>query len=353
MMHTFQVKWKSPANIALIKYWGKNGHQLPANASLSMTLSEATSTTEVIFSPLQQDQGPLVQFSFEGHANEAFQQKIEHYLQYLANHEMPFLRQYHLDIRSSNSFPHSAGIASSAAFMSSLSLCLCSVEEQLQEGMGYAFFERASYIARLGSGSASRSIYGGYVSWGRSSHVPHSSDEYATPVNKRVHPAFMNYVDAIIIVSEQPKAISSSAGHRLMDNHPFHLARYRQAAIHHEDLLLCLLCNDRERFVEIVEYEALQLHALLMTSKPSYILMEPATLYAIQKVREFRKSTGIPICFTLDAGPNIHLLYANEYKDAVEEFIRNQIIPGMTQTVRIMFDRLGNGPEQLFFKNIG
>lgn len=353
MMHTFHVKWKSPANIALIKYWGKNGYQLPANASLSMTLSEATSTTEVIFSPLRQGEGPLVQFSFEGHANEGFQQKIEQYLQYLAKHEMPFLYHYHLDIRSSNSFPHSAGIASSAAFMSSLALCLCSVEEQLQGAIGYAFFERASYIARLGSGSASRSVYGGYVSWGRSSHVPHSSDEYATPVNKWVHPVFMNYVDAIIIVSDQPKAISSSAGHRLMDNHPFHLARYRQAAIHHEDLLQCLLCDDRERFAVIVENEAMQLHALLMTSNPSYILMEPATLFAIQMIREFRKATGIPVCFTLDAGPNIHVLYAKENKETVEEFIRNQIISGLTQPVRVLYDKLGNGPELVFFKNNG
>ncbi|HOK50426.1 MAG TPA: diphosphomevalonate decarboxylase [Bacteroidales bacterium] len=349
-MRSFRVKWKSPANIALVKYWGKNGHQLPANASLSMTLSEAFATTEVTFSPLKNEGGPVVTFTFENNTNEIFQQRIERYLQYLKENEMPFLQHYRLDIQSQNSFPHSAGIASSAAFMSSLALCLCSVEEQLYEGIGYSFFERASYIARLGSGSAARSVYGGYVSWGRSKHVPHSSDEYASPVNKTVHPSFMHYVDTILIVSEKPKAVSSSAGHRLMNDHPFQLARYRQAALHHEELLRCLLCEDRQRFVEIVENEALQLHALMMTSHPSYILMEPATLFVIQQIRQFRSETGIPVCFTLDAGPNIHVLYAKDESVAVENFINNQIIPSIAQPVRVMYDRLGNGPEQLFFE---
>jgi len=351
-MYSFHVKWKSPSNIALVKYWGKNGYQLPANASLSMTLSEAVSTTEVFFTPLSDGKGPGIQFSFEGKPNEMFRQRVEKYLQYLADNEMPFLHNYHLDIQSHNSFPHSSGIASSAAFMSSLALCLCSVEEQLQEGIGYAFFERASYIARLGSGSAARSVYGGYVSWGRNMYVPHSSDEYATPVNKRVHPTFLNYADAIVIVSDQPKAISSSAGHQLMDKHPFHLSRYRQANIHHEELLRALLCEDRERFAEIVENEALQLHSLLMTSKPSYILMEPATLHVIQKIRQFRKETSIPVCFTLDAGPNVHILYAKNEKEIVEDYIRNHIASTLPHPVKVLYDFLGNGPEQVFFKTI-
>lgn len=351
-MRSFHVKWKSPSNIALVKYWGKNGYQLPANVSLSMTLSEAVSTTEVRFTPLPDGQGPGVQFSFDGQPHELFQQRIEKYLQYLADNEMPFLRHYQLDITSHNSFPHSSGIASSAAFMSSLALCLCTVEEQLQEGIGYAFFERASFIARLGSGSAARSVYGGYVSWGRNMYVPHSSDEYATPINKRVHPTFLSYADAIVIVSDQPKAITSSAGHKLMENHPYRLIRYRQANIHHEDLLQALLCEDRQRFAEIVENEALQLHALLMTSVPSYILMEPATLHVIQLVRQLRKETSIPVCFTLDAGPNVHILYAKDDANVVEDYIRNQILPNLPHPARVLYDHTGNGPEQIFFQTL-
>ncbi|MCX7985585.1 MAG: hypothetical protein N2662_01415 [Bacteroidales bacterium] len=346
---SFQVKWKSPSNIALIKYWGKHGHQLPANASLSMTLSDSVSVTEVLFSPLNSDSGPVVNFTFEGKQSEAFQQRIEKYLTYLAEQEMPFLKKYHLAIQSHNTFPHSSGIASSAAFMSSLALCLCSVEEQLFEGIGYAFYERASYIARLGSGSAARSIYGGYVSWGRTMHVRRSSDEYATPINKIVHSTFLNYADTIIVVSDTPKAISSSEGHRLMENHPFHLARYRQANLHHEEILRCLLCDDRKRFAEIVENEALQLHALLMTSNPSWILMEPDTLFIIQQVRKFRQHTDIPLCFTLDAGPNVHLLYSIEESVPIRQFIDESIRPFISSSARFIFDKLGSGPEQIFF----
>ncbi len=346
-MKEIHVKWKSPSNIALIKYWGKNGYQLPANPSLSMSLSESYTTTEVIFRSSKNDNSLRVKFSYAGQPNEKFQSRIEHYLHYLSENEMLFLKEGEIIIQSENTFPHSTGIASSASFMSSLALCLCSIEEQLSELYLYNFFERASYLARLGSGSAARSVFGGFVSWGKSIFINHSSDEYATPINKQVQESFFNLCDAIIVVSDQPKSISSSDGHKLMNEHPFARARYRQANLNHEVLLRALMCGDRQRFVEIVENEALQLHAMLMSAQPWNILLAPESVFIIQQIKLFRLQSNIPICFTLDAGPNIHLIYSREESKVVKNFLESQLIPSVNKPMKIIYDKIGQGPVKI------
>lgn len=123
--------WRSPSNIALVKYWGKHGIQLPRNSSISFTLSNAYSETSIEFTKKNTDNNKIeIDFLFEGKKNEAFQKRIEKFLNSIVSH-FPFITSLNLQISSTNSFPHSTGIASSASAMSALALGLCSIENEL------------------------------------------------------------------------------------------------------------------------------------------------------------------------------------------------------------------------------
>src|SRR5690606_22821198 len=119
-------------------------------------------------------------------------------------------------------------------------------------------------------------------------------------------------------VSKKEKDVSSRAGHALMEGNPYAHARYEQANTHITDMLQALENGDINAFGRIVEKEALTLHALMMTSEPSYLLMRPNTLAIIERIRSLRETKGVPVCFTLDAGPNVHLLYPREVSATVE-----------------------------------
>ncbi len=339
-----RVGWTSPSNIAIVKYWGKYGRQLPRNASISFTLSAAHTKTWVAYQP-KTTAGVSIQFLFEGQANPAFQAKLQAFLESILP-EMPFLNDWHLEIHSENSFPHSAGIASSASAMSALALCLCDIERQL--GIlaldDAAFFQRASIFARLGSGSACRSVYPGMAAWGELAALPGSSNEYAVPYE--THPVFKTFHDDIMIVSRSEKKVSSRAGHGLMEGNPYAATRYAQANHNLTELLEVLQQGDVNRFGEIAEDEALTLHALMMSSTPSFILMEPNSLEAIKRVRAFRERTGLPLYFTLDAGPNLHLLYPDSIAAEVQQFVDESLIE-LCQDGQLIRDRVGHGPRRI------
>lgn len=339
------IAWQAPSNIALIKYWGKRGDQLPENASLSMTLKNALTTTRMSYEP--SNEGLKVVYLFEGISNALFTQKVKNYLNSLKE-ELPFLDQFALEFRSSNSFPHSTGIASSASSMAALALCLVSLEEQVA-GKKYstaAFYQRASHLARLGSGSASRSLYGAYTTWGKVEGLAGTSDCYASPLTNSIDDKFIGMGDAVLLVSSKPKSVSSSLGHHLMKVHPFASARYQQAEAQLQSLLVCMQLGDFESFASIVENEALTLHSLLMTSSPDGLLLKPGTLEIIDAVRKFRKNTGIEVCFTLDAGPNVHLLYPLYEKEHVLRFINDELKP-FCEDEKWIDDETGSGPLRL------
>lgn len=156
----FESTWKSPANIAFVKYWGKKGHQLPANPSLSMSLSECTTTTKTKFIPAD---ALSVTLKLEGKTEEKFALKIHNYLLSLKS-EIPNIDKLQVEIETSNTFPHGTGIASSASGLSAFALTLTDYLNHLKPEEN--FLNRASYLARLASGSACRSVYGGFASWG-------------------------------------------------------------------------------------------------------------------------------------------------------------------------------------------
>ncbi len=342
-----EIIWKSPSNIALVKYWGKHGIQLPRNPSISFTLDAAHTITSLKFDTKSSSEAIEMDFLFEGKKEPLFEKKIKKFLQSLVP-IFPFLEQIKLSIKSKNSFPHSSGIASSASSMSALALCLVSLEEELlnQKLSNKEFDKKSSYIARLGSGSAARSIFESASMWGRLPMVEESSDEFGIGVGEALHPIFQEFHDDILIVSSATKPVSSRLGHELMNNNPFSKTRYETAFAATERLYTILQKGKLEDFIELVEKEALTLHALMMCSTPSFILMKPNTLAMIEKIQAFRQETGLPLCFTLDAGPNIHLLYPNTIVDEVKKFRDSELLP-LCEDGYILEDFVGNGPKEL------
>jgi diphosphomevalonate decarboxylase len=341
--------WRSPSNIAIVKYWGKYGLQLPQNPSLSLTLSASFTDTEIAyaFKDGPQDSGIDLEFLFHEAEEPKFKAKIEAFLNSILP-IYPFLRQLRLRIRSGNSFPHSAGIASSASAMSALVLGLCSLEDRLFGSLGDPgeFDRKASYLARLGSGSACRSIFPYAAVWGESTAVAGSSNEFAVPVGDLIHEQFKDFHDDILIVSREEKAVSSRDGHALMEGNPYAVPRYAQAKGRLSQLLDAMKAGDLETFGKIAEDEALTLHALMMCSNPSYTLMRPGTLAILEKVRQYREETKNPLYFTLDAGPNVHLLYPEAIIHDVRKFIEDHLAEHC-QDGQVQQDWVGEGPEEM------
>lgn len=340
------VGWKSPSNLAIVKYWGKYGTQFPRNASLSLTLSNAVTETYIDYE-FKDKRGIRLEFLFEDQPKPHFESRIEGYLDSIIEY-FPFLDHLHLKISSRNSFPHSSGIASSASSMSALALCLCDIEQQLaeEEINDDLVIKKASFISRLGSGSACRSVYPTAAIWGDHPGIEGASREYAIPYGDIINDTFKDFHDDILIVSSTEKSVSSTAGHTLMEDNIYSEARYKQAQSRMMDLVNVMKEGDVDSFGKIAEDEALTLHALMMCSNPSYMLMDPGSVAIIKKVRAFRSETRLPVYFSLDAGPNIHLLYPHEIHQDVEKFIddelRNHCVNGT-----VLRDKVGKGPEKL------
>jgi diphosphomevalonate decarboxylase len=340
------VSWQSPSNIAFVKYWGKTGLQLPVNPSLSMTLSKAYTETKLTAFPRETEGAVELDFWFEGKQNVPFGERMNKYLQSITE-IFPWLSQVNLKLETFNTFPHSAGIASSASAFSALALCLCSLDAEffgiLLDETEFRF--KASYVARLGSGSACRSLFPGITVWGLTKSLPGSSDFLAIPVSE-IHPVFKTLRDTILIVNNSEKTVSSSEGHKRMICHPFAEARIQQAQKNTTALLEALKTGDKQTFIRVIENEAFTLHALMMTSDEGFMLMYPETVRIISRIKELRKETGLDICFTLDAGPNVHLLYFEDQNEQVNKLIVEDIFKNAKQNVRID-DFFGSGPVKI------
>lgn len=317
---------QSPSNIALVKYWGKHGNQLPNNPSISLTLSKSRTETKVSVQTKKQTEQAFT-FLFEGMEAPQFGKKVQDYLMALLPY-FPFIQQLDFDIESRNTFPHSSGIASSASSMSALASSLIDIEQQLKgDFSGKIDLSKASFMARLGSGSAARSVFPFAAEWGITKSLSNSCDEFAVPLEQYLHPVFKTFHDSILIIHGGVKSVSSRAGHALMETNPYASQRYVEANKNTKTLLNVLQSGDLETFIQITETEAMQLHALMMVSEPSFILLQPNTLTAIAAIRNYRKKSAVPLCFTLDAGPNIHLLYPDKYRAQVIEFLQQELQP--------------------------
>jgi diphosphomevalonate decarboxylase len=338
--------WQTPSNIALVKYWGKSDPQIPKNASISFTLNNCHTITTIDFKKSSTSKEINFELFFEGEIKETFKPKIAQFFERIQEY-CPYVFEYDMVINSENSFPHSSGIASSASGLSAIAMCLLSLEKELDSNLTDAFIKRkASFLARLGSGSASRSIEGPLVVWGEHPAINGSSDLFGVQFPFKVHPIFEKYQDAILLVDKGEKQVSSTVGHNLMHKHPYAEQRFVQANENLSKISTVLQNGDLDEFINIVESEALTLHGMMLTSNPYFILMKPNTLEILNKIWAFRAATNSKICFTLDAGANVHVLYPESEKKAVNFFIESQLST-YCQNDQFILDNTGNGAKFL------
>ena len=339
-------KWSAPSNIALVKYWGKKENQIPANPSISFTLNKCKTITSLRFSKKENTENFSFDLLFEGKPKEDFKPKIQKFFERILIY-LPFLKDYHFTIDTENTFPHSSGIASSASGMSALAINLMSLEKELNPEMtDEYFFQKASFLARLGSGSACRSVKGSVVVWGNHSEIDGSSNLFGVEFPNQIHENFKNYQDTILLVDKGEKQVSSTVGHDLMHDHPYAERRFEQAHENLSKIKTVLESGNLDEFIKIVESEALTLHAMMMTSMPYFILMKPNTLEILNKIWKFRNETKIPVCFTLDAGANVHVLYPENARTKVLEFIKDELV-GYCQNSQYICDEIGFGATKL------
>ncbi|TRX71297.1 diphosphomevalonate/mevalonate 3,5-bisphosphate decarboxylase family protein [Carboxylicivirga sp. M1479] len=320
---SFTAASSAPSNIAIVKYWGKQAIQEPVNPSISFTLSQALTNTNIKYTA---GTGALtIEFLFEGQSKSSFVPKLQTLVNRLHEY-LPFLKTGHLRIESANTFPHSSGIASSASSMASIAKALYDIQMQIDaNAIHQAKEELTSIMARLGSGSACRSTQAGWALWGETPLNKQASNQYGISIQADIHSTFKDLQDSILVIRKGAKSVSSTVGHQLMEKHPYREGRIQQANKNTELLLKALKTGDFDAFATICEEEALSLHGLMMSSSPAYTLMAPETLRAIKRIKKFREHHHIPLTFTLDAGPNIHLIYPSSQSKIIKPFIQEHL----------------------------
>lgn len=319
------VSASCPSNIALIKYWGKYDQQIPANPSISYTLNHCRTNTTIAF---YAGDAFGVQTFLSGKEEFKFAEKIAKYFKTISEYLHWILTGRYV-ISTENTFPHSSGIASSASGFGAIAKCLMILDEQFSGKTDPHFLQKkASFLARLGSGSACRSLYEGLVVWGKTPEFEGSSDAYAIPYpNDEIHSVFKNFNDWVLLIHEGEKSVSSTVGHGLMKTNPYAERRFLEAQENFVLLKEILKTGDMKRFIQLVEHEALTLHAMMMMSEPAFILMKTGTLEVINKIWNFRKETGLDLFFTLDAGANVHLLFPeNSDADEIKAFVVKELL---------------------------
>ncbi|MCA1954175.1 MAG: diphosphomevalonate decarboxylase [Anaerolinea sp.] len=303
------------ANIALIKYWGNRQQalRLPANGSISFNLDGLYARTRVQFSSeLTQDQLILNGQAQVGAALE----RVSRFLD--AVRTMAGMKERAV-VQSENNFPMGAGIASSAAAFAALSLAG-------SRAAGLTLSEaQLSRLARLGSGSACRSVPGGFVEWQPGTG---DADSYAFSIAEPDHWAL---VDCVAIVASEHKAVGSTQGHALADRSPLQAARVTDAPRRLARCRAAIRLRDFDALAQVVEQDSTLMHAVMMTSTPPLFYWQPTSLILMQLVPTWR-AEGLPVCYTLDAGPNVHVFTLAEYADLVCE--RLQAVPGVRMVLR-------------------
>jgi diphosphomevalonate decarboxylase len=296
------VTAQSHPNIALIKYWGNRDDRLrlPCNGSISMNLDGLFAHTQVAFvRGLAQDTLLLNGNLETGKALERMSSFLN-LVRSLAD------KKLYATVISENNFPMGAGIASSAAAFAALSLAAT-------QALGLDLSEtELSRLARRGSGSACRSIPGGFVEW-----LPGTDDacSYAVSI---APPGYWRLVDCIAIVETKPKLTGSTEGHHLAGTSPLQSARVADAPRRLDVCRRAILERDFDALSVITELDSTMMHAVMMTSSPPLFYWQPASLHLMKEIADWRQH-GLPACYTLDAGPNVHVLCLEEVFEQVKQ----------------------------------
>jgi diphosphomevalonate decarboxylase len=310
-------------NIAFIKYWGNrdNTLRIPSNGSISMNLASLETRTSVEISP----EFAYDSLTLNGHRESgAALVRVKAFLDLLRETSGKMIYAH---VRSENNFPVSAGIASSASAFAALAAAG-------SKAFGLELSEKElSILARRGSGSASRSIPSGFVEW-------HAGRTNASSFAATIAPAeHWELWDCVTVVTDQPKKTGSTEGHQLASTSPFQEARVKDAPRRLEICRKAILEKDFEALAGIIELDSDMMHAVMMTSQIPLMYWSPKSLEIMHEVAQWRKS-GIPAAYTLDAGPNVHVICTKAYANRIRAHLEK--IPGIA---RVLSSGVGSGVQ--------
>jgi diphosphomevalonate decarboxylase len=293
-------------NIAFVKYWGNRDQRLrlPVNGSISMNLDGLYARTQVTFEPeLCCDDVMTLNGRVE---NQAALRRVSGFLEYVR--ELAGSKLF-AQVVSENNFPIGTGIASSAAAFAALALAATrAIGLDLSEA-------ELSRLARRGSGSACRSVPSGFVEWQTGLR---EDDSYAYSI---ASPDHWDLVDCVAVLKVGHKPVGSTEGHGLAGTSPLQAARVADTPRRLDTCRHAILRKDFAALAEIIEHDSNIMHAVMMTSTPPLFYWEPASLELMQLVRAWRKE-GIPAAYTLDAGPNVHVICEASAAEQVSQRLR-------------------------------
>lgn len=280
----------APSNIAFIKYWGKKDSLLniPENGSISMNLSHLLTTTTVEFDPALKNDEIVI----NGQKDEKKAARVSLHLDRIRKLAEISTKA---KVVSKNNFPTGTGLSSSASGFAALTVAAANASGlELSE-------KQLSILARQGSGSACRSIPDGFTEW-----LEGDTDEtsYAVSLYK---PDYWDIVDIVAIVNIGPKDVPTSEGQKLAQSSPFFSVRQKHMQNKIAKIKKFMKEKDFPAFGEIAESEALELHAIMLTSKPSLIYWLPGTIRLMKLVQKWRND-GLPVYFTVNTGQDIHVI---------------------------------------------
>lgn len=290
----------SHPNIALIKYWGNKNKTLriPVNGSLSFNLDSLFTKTQVSFDPKLTSDILII------NGIETTGSGLARVVSFLNIVREKAGNQIFAQVKSENNFPIGTGIASSASAFAALSLAA-------SYAIGLTLSEKElTCLARRGSGSASRSIPDGFVEWfpGES-----DSDSYSISIAPAHH---WDLVDLVVVVSQEHKKIGSTAGHELADTSPLQSARVKDANRRLDIVRKAIINRDFEAMADMVELDSNMMHAVMMTSSPALMYWDNSSITIMKNVQKWRAG-GIPVCYTMDAGPNVHVITTKDYSEEI------------------------------------
>ncbi len=305
---------RAHTNIALIKYWGKRDEVLflPMNSSLSLTLAAFYTDTKVTFDPSQ-----TIDSFFLNNKKQAPQETIK-ITAFIDLFRQNYSLKGAVKVESHNHVPTAAGLASSASAFAALAGAVnqaahLNIEPTL-----------LSTYARRGSGSATRSIFGGFVEWQKGTS---SADSCAVPIDD----ADWDIGMIILAINTQKKELSSRAGMKLtVATSPFYPAWITSAEKDLAEMKQAIQQQDFQKLGEITEANGMKMHATMLGANPPFSYWEPDSIRAIKKVKSLRKN-GFMCYITMDAGPNVKILCKHSEmkflkKELEKEFASEQII---------------------------
>lgn len=289
----------APSNIAFIKYWGKKDEalRLPENGSISMNLSNLLTTTTVEFNSKYKEDGVTINGVQESNEQSRAIKHLGRIRKLAGINDKA-------KVVTNNNFPTGTGLSSSASGFAALT-----VAGAVAAGLSLSEKE-LSILARQGSGSACRSIPDGFVEWldGDTSETSYAVSLYPQD--------YWDIADVVAVVSKNKKEVSTTEGQKLVGSSPFFPVRLEKIKDKIEKIKLYLAEKNFQAFGELLESEALELHSIMLTSKPSLIYLLPASLKIMHLVKKWR-AEGLQVYFTVNTGQDIHLICQKKDVDAV------------------------------------